>query len=495
MSFAPTAEQQEILDAAAEGGHVAITAGAGTGKTATLVMAADVCDGKGLYVAFNKAIQKEAEGRFPSQVQCSTAHSLAYRAGGHKYRGRLNAKRLPTREIVEVLGAHELTVWFEDDRDGSKSFGAGFVAAMAMATVKRFCQSADPEITNRHVPVIDGLDLPGEWTHQRQIQPSIVKLAKKAWWDDLRKYEGQLRFEHDHYLKLWQLSPKSGKLGFDYVFADEAQDLSPVMVDVFQRNAENGAQVLTVGDGNQAIYSWRGAVDAMELITPDAPMLPLSWCWRFGEQIAVPVNSMLEQLNSDLRLVGKGGPGSVEACPDARVVLSRTNASIIEDAIRCMDRGVRFAIVGNMPGQVISFAEGARNLMAGQKSFHPELAWADSWAEVLEYVERDALGQDLSLMVRVVEEYGVETIISAMKAARDERTAERVFSTMHAAKGREWPEVRLAGDYPIDETGKPVLDGEMMRLYYVAASRAERVLDIDACLDVFYPDRGDGEEG
>ena len=33
---------------------------------------------KGLYVAYNKAIQTEAEKSFPRNVECRTAHSLAY---------------------------------------------------------------------------------------------------------------------------------------------------------------------------------------------------------------------------------------------------------------------------------------------------------------------------------------------------------------------------------------------------------------------------------
>src|SRR5207248_1337744 len=79
----PTAEQQAILDAAATGGTVAISAAAGSGKTSTLRMiAAARPDARMLYVAFNKAIQLEADGSFPSNVACKTAalanHLLPY---------------------------------------------------------------------------------------------------------------------------------------------------------------------------------------------------------------------------------------------------------------------------------------------------------------------------------------------------------------------------------------------------------------------------------
>jgi len=486
----PTEEQAAAIAAACQGLNVSITAGAGTGKTTTLKMIGQSLverGQRGLYVAFNKQIQREAEKIFPSGVFCSTAHSLAYRAGGHRYRSRLDSKRLSTSDIVEFLGATAQVVYFEDKRDGAKEFGAGFIASMAMQTVIRFCQSADQDIEARHVPRIPGLDDEGEWAHNRQLHPVLVKLARKAWWDDLRHVQGTLRFEHDHYLKMFQLSESSDGLGYDFIFADEAQDLSPVMINVFQRQAANGAQVIAVGDSNQAIYSWRGAVDGMYMIE-DAEPAELSWCWRFGEEIAVPVNAMLGQLEADLRLVGKGGPGQVRRCPDPSVILGRTNDGVCRAAMAALDSGRAIHIVGNLPRQIISFAEAARTLMAGRKTFHHELSWANSWSEVIHYVENDSLGADLLGMVQLVEFYGVDRIVELMRSMESsEASAEVVFSSMHASKGREWPEVRLLGDYPVDETGKPVLSEETMRLYYVAASRAQEALDISRCVDVFYP--------
>lgn len=79
----PTEEQQAILDAAATGGTVAISARAGTGKTTTLRMVAEARPRtRMLYVAFNKAIQLEADKTFPANVTCNTAHALAFREFG-----------------------------------------------------------------------------------------------------------------------------------------------------------------------------------------------------------------------------------------------------------------------------------------------------------------------------------------------------------------------------------------------------------------------------
>ncbi len=481
-----TPEQQTVIDLFGKGEDVAVTAGAGTGKTSTLIEAAKNTKLSGVYVAFNKAVQLEATEKFGGNVTAMTAHGMAMKAGGHRYRHRLGAKRMKTVAIVEKLDVPDVTVWFEDSRDGAKQFDAEFIAGLVMRTVENFCRSDARDIDGSHVPRVDGLDAENQWSHNQQVAGVVAPIARKAWWKDLSKFDGDLRFSHDHYLKAFQLSESPDKMGVGFVMVDEAQDLSPCMVDVFKRMHDKGTQIVAVGDSNQAIYKWRGAVDAMGMIET-AEQAELSHCWRFGPEIAVPVNAMLDRLGSDLRLVGRGSQGKVGQCPDARAVLARSNARLVVDAINAMKNDVRFAIVGNMPTEVSRFAESARNLMAGRKAFHPELAWAQSWGEVLAYVEQDMLGADLAAMVTIIEDHGVDPVLDSMRAARDEGSADVVFSTMHASKGREWPEVRLCGDYRRKEDGTPDLDRAEFRLYYVAASRAMSTLDIDECLDVFYP--------
>src|ERR1700731_1501843 len=56
QSVDPTEEQQRARDAFTAGGDLAVVAGAGTGKTTTLVLMAESTRKTGLYLAFNKAI-------------------------------------------------------------------------------------------------------------------------------------------------------------------------------------------------------------------------------------------------------------------------------------------------------------------------------------------------------------------------------------------------------------------------------------------------------
>ena len=89
-----TAEQQAARDAFASGGDLALIAGAGAGKTSTLVLMGSATRKRGLYMAYNKAAAEDARRRFGSNVECRTSHALAYQAVGVRYKSRLEAHRV-----------------------------------------------------------------------------------------------------------------------------------------------------------------------------------------------------------------------------------------------------------------------------------------------------------------------------------------------------------------------------------------------------------------
>ena len=101
MSYPPTAEQQRAIDLSLEGIDLKIEAAAGSGKTSTLVEIGKAkSTQRGLYICFNRANADEAKTRFPSHVQCRTAHSLAFGPVGTKYKSRLKGRLVP-RLIIE----------------------------------------------------------------------------------------------------------------------------------------------------------------------------------------------------------------------------------------------------------------------------------------------------------------------------------------------------------------------------------------------------------
>ena len=486
MGITPTDEQTAALAQFAFGDHLAIEAGAGTGKTSTLRLLAGSTTRRGQYLAFNKAIVTDAAGSFPENVACNTAHSLAYRAIGRRYRDRLNAPRQRNDDIARILGIRAFEI---STPAGKKRLGPGYLAGLVMRATTVFCSTADQEPEARHFPYVEGIDLPlpgGErgWTNNLALRNTLMP-ALLAAWADLQRDDagflladtkrvgpqrlGLLRFGHEVYLKLWQLN--GPRIPADFIAFDEAQDANPVMLDIVRQQVH--AQLVFVGDSCQAIYGFTGAKNALREV-PAENRTYLTQSFRFGPAIAEVANAILARLGADLRLRGLDSipstTGPLDA-PDA--ILTRTNAAAVEAVLDALGRGKRPALVGGAD-DVIKFAEAAADLQDTGSTWHPELACFGSWGEVVAYVADDANGGDLALLVRLVEDFGPQRIVAALRRTCREDQADVVISTAHKAKGREWDRVQLADDFPNFDDGP---DPEEFRLLYVAVTRARVQLD------------------
>lgn len=467
----PTEEQQVALDLFGSGAGLAIEAGAGTGKTTTLTMLAGSTKRRGTYVAFNRAIVQEAKRKMPSTVRASTAHGLAMGAVGRRFEHRLQSERMRSDEVAKLLGLEYLVV---DKFDGTKKvMQRGHLASLVQRAIANFCFSADDAPAEHHVPWVEGIDPADRSSREanRAVRHHIGPALDKAW-ADLSIETGQLRFGHDHYLKIWQLSRP--RIPGEFVLFDEAQDAAPVMLAAVQ--SQEGKQLVYVGDSQQQIYEWRGAINALDNVGADA-VAYLSESFRFGPSLATLANRVLAILESPLRLTGRGGPTEVTTTPcEPDAILTRSNAEAVTQVLQLQRDGARPHLVGGGE-EVVRFAKAAAELMAGLGTYHPELVCFDSWGEVKAYVSDDPMGGELKLMVDLIEEFGVPTIVAALEEKMPaEADADVAVSTAHKAKGREWDRVQLAGDFAPPEDN----DGEW-RLLYVAATRARHVLDVGAC--------------
>lgn len=482
MTLTPTDEQSNALALFRFGDNLAVEAGAGTGKTSLLEMIAHATNARGQYVAFNRAIVTEAARRMPDNVAASTAHSLAMRAVGNRYRHRLDSARQPGHQVAKLLDLGPLVVRFGSQ---SKVLQPGYLASLVQRAITVFCQTADEVPGRRHVPYVEGIDVPnpdGSRTHVNNdvVRDHLLDAITMAW-ADLRATDGRLRFRHEHYLKLWQLSHP--RLPVDFVLFDEAQDASPVMLDVVARQTH--AQLVFVGDSQQQIYAFTGAVNALAKV-PASQRAMLTQSFRFGPAIANAANHVLREIGADMRL--RGHPpvaSSLAELENPSCVLTRTNATAVDTVLARQRRGQRVHLVGG-GSEVVAFAKAAQQLMAGDTTWHPELACFTSWGEVQEYVEQDPQGSELALLVRLVDEYGVDTIMRALNVMVPEEVADVVVSTAHKAKGREWPTVQLADDFPDPRDSfaamlEPDWSVAELRLIYVAVTRAREVLDVTRC--------------
>jgi superfamily I DNA/RNA helicase len=469
----PTEEQAAAATAFESGDHLAIQAGAGTGKTTTLAMLASATSRRGRYIAYNRAIATDAATRFPPTVVCATAHSLAYAAVGHRYRHRLNAPRRPAWRTGQDLGITRPA------RIGQHDISTRTLSHAVLRTVARFCHTADTAIARQHLPVLRGLEDP---VLHAELAGLVLPFAEKAWSDLQQPEYGIVRFDHDHYLKLWALTRP--RIAAEFLLLDEAQDTNPVVEQVFL-DQRNHAQLVMVGDSAQAIYQWRGARDVMTGF--DGTALSLSRSFRFGPALAQEANRWLAIADAPIRLTGTEAiPTGLGACTTVEAVLCRTNVGAISEVIRLLQAGCRTALVGG-GGALRALALAARDLKEGRQTTHPELVLFPDWGTVQEYAAHDPAGGDLQPLVDLVDRHGTEAILAAIDQLTDENAAEVTVSTAHKAKGREWHSVRIADDFSPpkdtdqrDEQGNPVpepIDGAEARLAYVAVTRARHQLD------------------
>lgn len=479
----PTSEQSNCVDAFSTGKRLRINAYAGTGKTATLQLLAKSTNRLGSYMAFNKSIADEARRKFPRTVECSTTHSLAYKAlinkfGSEKMTGRVNGGFLSWKMQLRPTHIGPVTL---------TARGHGFLVAQ---TLKNWQHSGRSEINWRDVPR-DGklLEVPASIWGNAAID--IVSKAKEAW-VRAQTIGDAIPLGFDGFLKLWALGRP--QLQGDYILLDEAQDTNGVVLELVRHQQ---AQVICVGDRHQEIYAWRGSINAMVELPTDIEAR-LSTSFRFGPAIADYATTVLGLLGETLPL--KGNParesvvGSIE---QPRTILYRTNGRLIEDLIAHVQDGKKPFVVGGTD-EIMSFVKGAEQLMAGQATESPfELFGFNDWTEVQAATHTDG-GEELRRWVTLIDKHGTAGLRKAIEGLpRQEAEAAIVLSTGHKSKGREWDSVRLQddfllgvkasgddGDQPDPRTGELPLKKmrkvplEELRLLYVAATRGQSKLEV-----------------
>ncbi|MEU2234047.1 UvrD-helicase domain-containing protein [Streptomyces vietnamensis] len=472
--FTPTDEQTQAADRFHAGDHLALQAGAGTGKTSTLALLAQSTRRRGRYIAYNRAIARDAATRFPSTVTCKTAHALAYAAIGHRYARRLDAPRRPAWRTGQDLGITKPV------RIEGHDLAPTTLSNTVVKTVSRFCHSADTTLADHHVPPLRGLDSP---TARTQLAGIVLPYARKAWDDLQHPQDGVVRFDPDHFLKIWSLT--NPKIPADFLLLDEAQDTNPVVEHVFNAQRDH-AQLVLVGDSAQAIYHWRGAKDIMTGF--DGTHLTLSRSFRFGPRLAAEANRWLTIAGAPLRLTGTDTmPTELGPLTRPDAILCRTNVGAMKHVMNLLATGTPVALVGG-GDSLRALALAARDLKHGRRTHHPELVLFPTWGTIQDYAAHDPSGRDLQPLVDLVDTHGTDAILTAVSRLTTEENAQVTISTAHKAKGREWACVQVADDFTPpkdtdqqDSQGRPIpgpIEDSEARLAYVAVTRARTHLDI-----------------
>lgn len=474
-----TYEQQAIINST---GNIKVNAVAGSGKTTTIIEYAKTkprsC--KILYLVFNRTVKDEAIRKFNEQamsnVTVETAHSLAYR---HIYLGsnyKLKHSGYKAHQIIELLH-------IENNREKYTKF---IIANHILKMLACFCNSDKSRLQE-----IDYLSTITDQKARTFVSSFYPYIEQKAIILMNKMDKGEIEVTHDFYLKKFQLSNPT--LRYDYILFDEGQDASMVMLDVFLKQK---ATKVIVGDTHQQIYSWRYAVNSLQMVPFKTYSLTTSF--RFNQDIANLAVRVVEMkkyidLPTTTTIDGVGLSNSFKV----KAVLARTNLGLLVKAIEYVTQkrqvkrlhfegsisSYTYAADGASLYDVLSLCNNNHHLIKDEL-----IKKMSNLEDLVDYIEKTE-DRELGMMVDIAREYGNEipAIIQSIKDKHvdNKEEAEIIFSTVHRSKGMEYDVVQIVNDFVTegqlikqkesngDEEPKysPAKLNEEINLLYVAITR------------------------
>jgi superfamily I DNA/RNA helicase len=449
-----------------------IAAKSGSGKTYLLIKLAEELNVKsGMYLAYNKSIALEAAEKFSANVECMTTHSLAYKSVVRQL--KLKVGFFGYKSIQEKMRyEHKL---------------------MTIDTITDFCLSKHTTFDNYNNSDTRRTE------SLNNINPKILYLAKSY----LQKmFTGSIPLFHQHYLKLYHMMLASGKINqseLDYLAMDECGDINSVTLEIFK--LLNAKKKVMVGDPEQNIYTFNKTVNGFKELSGIGEEVYLTRSFRCSTDIAKRVELFMNiHIDPYARFAGTDTPE-----PDIKdeVYISRTNSAMIGTMIELIKENKKFNMARN-PKDVFELVLILLHLKPGGEVLSQE--WnhmqtdADTWGvseslqkehgSVLSYI-LSKYGEDISIKTafNMIKKYGYDDIMMAYTYAKkhkdDDCKHTITLSSSHSVKGLEFYKVYINDD--LNASVSAVIEKkepneyddkelELMRLYYVACTRASHVL-------------------
>ncbi|WKN20564.1 UvrD-helicase domain-containing protein [Azotobacter vinelandii] len=464
-----TDEQQPII--VSEAPKLLIQAGAGSGKTTTLVgYAKHHSQLRILYLCYNKSVEQAARGRFPRNVVNKTAHGLAYAVYGSQY----THKQTNNLRLTDIARAVSTQDW-ELVRD-------------VLATLNNFMASADAEIGRGHFPRFR--DRTMLTSAQERFLAQGLGVARALWTRMKDLNDTGVQITHDGYLKLYQLSQPDLSQRFDCILLDEAQDVNPVIADIVRIQH---IRKVAVGDRHQQIYRFRGAEDAL-----NAPWMEgaethyLTQSFRFGPAVAHVANIILSYKGETRKLQGLGFKTLVKKAlpPDLahKTFIHRTVIGVIENALSLVPARPQIHWVGGIDSYSLRDLEDLYLFSRGRRDEVQNRKLLRDYRDFPQYMEIAEVSQDSEMLrsIKIISTYpDLPQRIQALRARTvdNELDATVTLTTAHKAKGLEWDFVALYEDFGADPLSPDLAPGrrdDELNLLYVAVTRAMKILAINS---------------
>lgn len=457
-------------------GNAVVNAVAGAGKTFTITKALELIpeDQSVLFIAFNKHIVEELKTKLSSasktNIDVRTAHSYGAQSVRQGLKSWVDADKV--WKVCDSL----YPSWGVDPE----------VASGHVGRVKRLVELAKLNLLSTPASLYEQA-----LKHDIEIMANEVEHAIQV-----KNITDARTRTHDfndmiYYPVRHNLPCKK----YDWVFVDEAQDLSACSQALIKRAIKPGGRLVAVGDPHQCIYGFAGAdVESFKSISsaPHTTVLPLSLTYRCAKAIVahaqhlVPhIEALPDAVEGLVRYDGK-----IAELTNADMVLSRTNRPLITLCIRCLSQGQKAYVKGKDIGVNLA------NMLKATKRTQLTAATREL-AERRKQMIRKAIAHgtpredaENSLHVRLYDEKigAIEALSEGLKTVQqvinritaifaDEREGV-CLSSVHKAKGLEADRVFIIepATMPAPWVRKDWEIEQENNIHYVAITRARREL-------------------
>lgn len=490
----PTSEQSAIILAAQSGQNLMVSAYAGTAKTTTLTMLSQSVDWQSvLCLAFNVKIRDELKRRMPSNWTIMTLNGLGHRAWGKAIGKQLTVDDKKLGKILTaILRERKIEAsgdeWANARRLVSSAQSAGLVPSGFPH------KGLIPDSDESWQDLCDAL-----WI---EASPALLAVARETLTVDIKMaFAGTVSFDDQIYCSAMfhGVFPR-----FEHVLVDEAQDLSPLNHIQITRCASR--QVIAVGDPRQAIYAFRGAdsnsMTSLRKIRSDWIDLPLTTTFRCPKAVVARQQTHAPGFNAheanpygdiiSLQNEPWGYNDHIASRPGPIAMLCRNNAPLLAIAFKLIRNKVGAMMLGRDIGKglvtlskkITSDDKASVNdfVLAVQRWRDTEtsIALANKKEEKLDGIEDRAeclLAVAESLLSEPDTDHTVGGLRMALAALFARSAGMITLSTIHRAKGLEWPTVVHLDPWrlPSKRAKGPQLQQER-NLAYVAETRAQACL-------------------
>jgi len=338
-----------------------INAVAGSGKTTTLIEALRLIntDKRILFLAFNKSISTEIQDRVLKtnlkNVTVSTSHAYGFKTISNSLSDKLVLDKFKyTKLLTNILDFN-----INDVSNKFNQYNFNEEQMKLVQTIRpifekneeriiferelvRLCNLIRLTMCNNYESVINVGNKYGLILSDSEMQMSVSlcelgsSLRNVVDYTDMIYLPVKFNLETDKY---------------DVVFIDECQDLNSAQRELMLMSINETGRFVAVGDKNQAIYGFAGAdIESFDLLSqlPNTITLPLSECYRCGEEILEKIRYHVPQIKAN-----KNNPkalfnpaASIKEIEDGDLIICRNTFPLVRLCLQLIIGGKNAKIIG-----------------------------------------------------------------------------------------------------------------------------------------------------